>query len=64
MMNCMEDNVPSRKITFSQTEGSSKKGGPRLKWLDSVLKSLECMVEESTRQRPVVIKDAKANKGL
>jgi hypothetical protein len=34
----MEDNAPCRKITFSQPEGSRKKGRPKLRWLDSVLK--------------------------
>jgi hypothetical protein len=43
MMNCMEDNAPSRKTTFSQTEGSSKKGGLRLRWLDSILKYLKTL---------------------
>jgi hypothetical protein len=45
----MEDNVPSRKITFSQPESSRKKERLRLRWLDSVLKDLgsECKLEES-----------------
>jgi hypothetical protein len=34
----MEENSPCKKITFSQPEGSRKKGRPKLKWLDSVLK--------------------------
>jgi hypothetical protein len=34
----MEDNVPCTKITFSQLEGSRKKGRPRLGWLDLVLR--------------------------
>jgi hypothetical protein len=39
----MEDNVPCRKITFSQIEGSRKKGRPRLRWLDLVLKDLKIL---------------------
>jgi hypothetical protein len=34
----MEDNVPAMKIKFYQPEVSRKKGRPRLKWLDLVLK--------------------------
>jgi hypothetical protein len=37
----MEDNAPCKKITFSQPEGSRKKGRPKLRWLDSVLKDLK-----------------------
>jgi hypothetical protein len=37
----MEDNVPRRKITFSQPESSRKKGRPGLRWLDSVSKDLK-----------------------
>jgi hypothetical protein len=33
----MEDDAPCKKITFSQPEGSRKKGRPKLRWLDSVL---------------------------
>jgi hypothetical protein len=39
----MEDNVPCRKINFSQPERSRKKGGPGLRWLDSVLKDLKTL---------------------
>jgi hypothetical protein len=38
-----EDNVPCRKTTFSQPEGSRKKGKPGLRWLDSVLKDLQTL---------------------
>jgi hypothetical protein len=36
----MEDNAPCRKIKFSQPECSRKKGRPRLRWLDSILKDV------------------------
>jgi len=39
----MEDYVLFMKITFSQPEGSRKKGRPRLRWLDSVLKYLKTL---------------------
>ena len=39
----MEDNVPCRKITFYQPEGSRKKGRPKLRWLDSVLRYLKTL---------------------
>jgi hypothetical protein len=39
----MEDNAPCKKITFSQPEGSRKKGTPKLRWPDSVLKDLKIL---------------------
>ena len=39
----MEDNVPCRKINFSQPEGSRKKWRPGLRWLNSVLKDLKTL---------------------
>ena len=39
----IEDNVPRKKITFSQPEDSRKKGRPGLRWLDSVLKDLKIL---------------------
>jgi hypothetical protein len=33
----MEENSPFKKITFSQPEGSQKKGRPKSGWLHSVL---------------------------
>jgi hypothetical protein len=32
----MEENSPCKKITFSQPEGSQKKGRPKSGWLDGV----------------------------
>jgi hypothetical protein len=39
----MEDNVPCMKTTFCQPEGSRKKGRPRGRWRDSVLKDLKTL---------------------
>jgi hypothetical protein len=39
----MEDNAPCKKRTFSQPEGSRKKGRPKLRWLDSVLNDLKIL---------------------
>jgi hypothetical protein len=62
----MEDNAPCKKITFSQTEGSRKKGRPKLRWLHSVLKDLK-MLTVTAQDRDLwskIIKEAKAHKGL
>ena len=67
----MEDNVPCRKITFSQSEGCRKKDRPRLRWLDLVLKGLKTLEVNTwwnkARDRGLwseIIKEAKAHKGL
>jgi hypothetical protein len=39
----MEENSPCEEITFSQPEGSWKKGRPKLRWLDSVLKGVKLL---------------------
>jgi hypothetical protein len=39
----MEDYAPCKKITFCQPEGSRKKGRPKLRWLDSVLKDFKIL---------------------
>jgi hypothetical protein len=39
----MEENSPCKEITFSQPEGSRKKGRPKLRWLDSVLKDVKLL---------------------
>jgi hypothetical protein len=43
----MEENSPCKKITFSQPEGSQKKGRPKLRWLDSVLKDVKLLKVET-----------------
>jgi hypothetical protein len=67
----MEDNAPCKKITFSQPEGSRKKGRPKLRWLDSVLKDLKILKVtacwRTAQDRDLwskIIKEAKAHKGL
>jgi hypothetical protein len=62
----MEDNAPCKKITFSQPEGSRKKGRPKLRWLDSVLKDLK-ILKVTAGDRDLwskIIKETKAHKGL
>jgi hypothetical protein len=43
----MEENSPCKKITFSQPEGSRKKGKPKLRWFDSVLKYVKLLKVET-----------------
>jgi hypothetical protein len=42
----MEENSPCKNITFSQPEGSWKKGTPKLRWLDRVLKDVKLLKVE------------------
>jgi hypothetical protein len=66
----MEDNAPCKKITFSQPEGNRKKGRPKLRCLDSILKDLKILKVTAwwrTTQDNLwskIIKEAKAHKGL
>jgi hypothetical protein len=67
----MEENSPCKKITFLQPEGSRKKGRPKLRWLDSVLKDIKLLEVETwwkkARDRNIwrrIIKEAKVHKGL
>jgi hypothetical protein len=67
----MDENSPCKKITFSQPEGSWKKGGPKLRWLDSVLKDVKLLKIDTwckkARDRNIwgrIIKEAKVHKGL
>jgi hypothetical protein len=43
----MEENSHCKKIIFSQSEGSQKKGSPKLRWLDSVLKDVKLLKVEA-----------------
>jgi hypothetical protein len=71
----MEENtLCKKKITVSQPEGSRKKGRPKLRWLDSVLKDVKLLKAEAwwkksldrniwggeSSRRPRSIKDCKA----
>jgi hypothetical protein len=69
----MEENSPCKKITFLQPEGSWKKGRPKLRWLNSVLKNVELLKVETwwkkaldmisgrkSSRRPRSIKDCRA----
>jgi hypothetical protein len=67
----MEEDSPCKKITFSQPEGSRKKGRPTLRWLHSVLKDVKLLKVEiwwkKARDRNIwswIIKEAKVYKGL
>jgi hypothetical protein len=37
----MDESSLCKKLTFSQLEGSRKKGRPKLRWLDDVLQDLK-----------------------
>jgi hypothetical protein len=63
-----EENSTCKKITFSQSEGSRKKGRPKLRWLDRVLKAVKLLKVETwckkARDRNIwvrIIKDAKVH---
>jgi hypothetical protein len=67
----MEENSPCKKITFSQHVGSRKKGRPKLRWLDSVLKDVKLLKVEKWWKKALdrniwrrIIKEAKVHKGL
>jgi hypothetical protein len=69
----MEENSACEKVTFSQPEGSRKKGRPRpkLMWLDSVLKDVKLLKVETwwkkaldRNRRGRIIKEIKVHKGL
>jgi hypothetical protein len=65
------ENSLCKKITFSQPEGSRKKGRPILMWLDSVSKDVKLLKAETwwekVRDRNIwgrIIKEAKVRKEL
>jgi hypothetical protein len=65
------NNAPCKKITFSQPEGNRKKGRPKLRWLDSILKDLKTLTVtawwRTAQDRDLwskIIKEAKTHKGL
>jgi hypothetical protein len=67
----MEKNLSCKQITFSQPEGSRKKGRPKLRWLDSVLNDVKLLKVETwwkkARDKNIWgrnIKEAKVNEGL
>jgi hypothetical protein len=67
----MEENSPCKQITFSQPEGSRKKGRPKLRWLDSVLKDVKLVKVETWWKKALdrnilgrIVKEAKVHKGL
>jgi hypothetical protein len=43
----MEEDSPCKKVTFFQPEGSRKKGRPKLRWLNSVLKDVKLLKVEA-----------------
>jgi hypothetical protein len=67
----MEENSPGKKIIFSQPEGCRKKGRPKLRCHDSVLKDMKFLKVETrwkkARDRNIwgrIIKEAKVHKEL
>jgi hypothetical protein len=66
----MEKNSLCKKITFSQPEGSRKKGRLKLRWLDSVLKDVKLLKVEARWKKELdrniwgrIIKEDKVHKG-
>jgi hypothetical protein len=60
-----------KKISFLQHEGSQKKGRPKLRWLDSVLKDVKLLKVEAWWKKALnrniwgrMMKEAKVRKGL
>jgi hypothetical protein len=67
----MEENSPCKKISFSQPEGSRRKGRPKLRWFDSVLKDVKLLKVEAWWKKALdrniwgmIIKEAKVHTGL
>jgi hypothetical protein len=67
----MDESSLCKKLTFSQLEGSRKKGRPKLRWLDDVLQDLKILKvtawwkkAQERNSWKAVIKKAKAHKGL
>jgi hypothetical protein len=67
----MDESFLFRKLTFSQLEGSRKKGKPKLRWLVDVLQDLKILKvtvwwkwAQDRDSWKAVIKEAKAHKGL
>jgi hypothetical protein len=67
----MEENSPSKQITFLQPEGCQKKGRSKLRWLDSVFKYIKLLKVETWWKKALdrniwgrIIKEAKVHKGL
>jgi hypothetical protein len=67
----VEENSPCKRITFSQLEGFRKKGRPKLRWLDSVLKDVKLLKVETWWEKALnrniwgrIIKETKVHRGL
>jgi hypothetical protein len=67
----MDESFLFKKLTFSQLQGSRKKGRPGLRWLDDVLQDLNILkvtacwkMAQDRDSWKAVIKEAKAHKGL
>jgi hypothetical protein len=65
----MDESTLCKKLTFSQLEGSRKKGRPKLRWLDDVLQDLKKVTAwwKKAQDRDswkAVVKEAKAHKWL
>jgi hypothetical protein len=51
----MKENSPSKKITFSQPEGCRKKGRPKLRWIDIVLKDVTLLKVEAWWKKNLIV---------